>query len=176
MSIDWTGHLLEQMTWHWDHLLRPRLEGLTDDEYLWEPTAGCWSVRRRDDVWVPDFEYPEPDPAPLTTIAWRLAHVIVGVFGARNASHFGGPPMDYQTFTYSGEAAAAIAQLDDVYATWTAGVATLDEAGMARPVGPAEGAFAEFPYATLVLHIHREAIHHLAEVLLLRDLYRMSQK
>jgi hypothetical protein len=26
--------------------------------------------------------------------------------------------------------------------------------------------------ATLVLHIHREMIHHCAEVLLLRDLYR----
>jgi hypothetical protein len=39
-------------------------------------------------------------------------------------------------------------------------------------VGPAEGPFAEHPYAELVLHINREAIHHSAEVLLLRDLYR----
>ena len=39
-----------------------------------------------------------------------------------------------------------------------------------RPVGDAEP-YPEAPYAELVLHIHREAIHHLAEVCLLRDLY-----
>ena len=38
----------------------------------------------------------------------------------------------------------------------------------------AEGPYAELPMSALVLHIHREAIHHLAEVLLLRDLYRAS--
>jgi hypothetical protein len=176
MSIDWTTQLLEQLTWHWGHHVRPRLDGLTDEEYLWEPAPGCWSIRDRGGVRVPDFEYPEPDPAPLTTIAWRLAHVIIGVFGARNASHFGGPPMDYQSFTYAADAAGALAQLDDVYTTWTTGVAGLDEAGLARPVGPAEGPFAEFPYATLILHINREAIHHLAEVLLLRDLHRVLSR
>ena len=31
------------------------------------------------------FRDPEPTPAPVTTIAWRLAHLIVGVFGARVA-------------------------------------------------------------------------------------------
>lgn len=35
---------------------------------------------------VADFEFPEPDPAPVTTIAWRLGHVIVGIFGVRNAA------------------------------------------------------------------------------------------
>lgn len=41
----------------------------------------------------------EPDPPPVTTIAWRFGHVIVGVLGARLSSHFGGPPVDYQTAT-----------------------------------------------------------------------------
>ena len=56
---------------------------------------------------VIDFAFPEPDPAPFTTIGWRLAHVIVGVFGARNADHFGGPAMDYPTFDYAPDAATA---------------------------------------------------------------------
>ena len=47
----------------------------------------------------------------------------------------------------------------------------LDEAKLAEPVGEAEGAYAAYPYAALLLHIHREAIHHMAEVALLRDLY-----
>ena len=43
--------------------------------------------------------------------------------------------------------------------------------GLTRPCGPAEGPFAEYPMAALVLHIHREVIHHGAEISLLRDLY-----
>ena len=26
--------LVDQLDWHWTHQLRPRLDGLTDDEYL----------------------------------------------------------------------------------------------------------------------------------------------
>lgn len=180
--MDWTSQLLEQLTFHWEHQARPRLDGLTDDEYLWEPVPGAWSIRPRAEALTPmaagggdlvaDFEYPEPVPAPVTTIAWRLGHVIVGVFGVRNASHFGGPPMDYGSVQWPGDAAAALAMLDDGYATWVRGVRGLDEAELAKPVGESEGPFAASPYAALVLHINREAIHHLAEVALLRDLYR----
>jgi hypothetical protein len=179
--MDWTSRLLEQLTYHWEAQARPRLDGLTDDEYRWEPVPGAWSVRPRGEAvtamaagggdMVIDFEIPEPVPAPVTTIAWRLAHLIVGVFGARNAAHFGGPEIDYFTFTYAGTAAAALDQLDEVYARWVEGVRGLDAEGLARPIGEAEGPFAALPYAALVLHIHREAIHHLAEVALLRDLY-----
>lgn len=120
---------------------------------------------------VLDFEHPAPDPAPVTTIAWRLGHVIVGVFGARNASHFGGPPIDYLTVDWPATADGALALLDETYARWVDGVRGLDLDRLGEPVGPAEGPYAEHPYATLVLHIHREAIHHLAEIALLRDLY-----
>ena len=41
----------------------------------------------------------------------------------------------------------------------------------ALPCGPAEGPYADLPLAALVLHINREAIHHGAEIALLRDLY-----
>lgn len=99
MDIDWSKELSEQLDWHWTRHLRPRLDDLIDDEYLWEPVEDCWSIRR-DESGKPtiDWAYPEPSPPPVTTIAWRLAHIIVGVFAMRNASHFGGPPADYQTF------------------------------------------------------------------------------
>lgn len=70
-------------------------------------------------------------------------------------------------------AAGALAQLDEAWATWDAGVAALGADGLARPCGPAEWPFAHKPVATLVLHIHRELIHHGAEIALLRDLYRV---
>ncbi len=44
-----TASLAEQLDRHWRTQLRPRLDGLTDDEYLWEPVSDCWSVRRRRD-------------------------------------------------------------------------------------------------------------------------------
>ena len=181
MTIDWTAKLNEQLTWHWEHARR-LLDGMTDAEYLWEPVEGCWSIRPRAEArtpmaagagdWVADYDFPEPSPAPVTTIAWRMAHITIGIFGSRAAAHFGGPAIDYFSAVYPPDAAGALAALDESYARWTKGVAGLSEADLARPVGPAEGEWAEHPYAELVLHINREAIHHLAEVCLLRDLYR----
>ena len=98
--------------------------------------------------------------------------MIVGVFGMRVASHFGGEPLDYQKYDYPGNAVTALARLDEAYAAWTAGVRALGADGLARPCGPAEGPYAEAPMASLVLHINREALHHGAEVALLRDLFR----
>lgn len=178
---DHNALLLEQLTFHWEHQLRPRLDGLTTEEYLWEPVEGAWNVRPRGtgDAPVPDgggdftidFAFPEPEPAPLTTIAWRLAHVIVGVLGARNQHHFGGPEADYLTWDYAGTAEEALAQLDAQYDAWVAGVRALAEDRLWEPCGDAEGPYAAEPKAVLVLHIHRELIHHGAEIALLRDLY-----
>jgi hypothetical protein len=181
MSIDWSAQLVDQLDRHWQHGLRPRLAGMTDEEYFWEPVKGCWSVRRREDAtstghgsgeFVIDYALPEPTPPPVTTLAWRLGHLIVGVFGVRNAAHFGGPACDYDSFRYAGSAAEALRQLDEAYARWVDGVRGLGAARLARPCGPAEGPYAEYPLAALVLHINREAIHHGAELCLLRDLYR----
>ena len=89
----------------------------------------------------------------------------------RAASHFSGPPCDYATHHYPGDAATALDQLDSAYATWMAGVRGLGPEGLARAVGPAEGPWAEHSMAELVLHINRETLHHGAEIALLRDLY-----
>jgi hypothetical protein len=111
MNIDWNTELADQLDWHWQNHFRPRLDGLSDDEYLWEPVRGCWNIRPR------DAESP---------------------VGAE---------------------------------TWIKGVRGLREAGLAEPCGPAEGPFAEYSMAALVLHINRECLHHGAEITLLRDLY-----
>lgn len=183
-TIDVVHELHEQLDWHWQHAARTRLNGLSDEEYLWEPVAHCLSVRPRDvpsadfvtmragsGEWVCEAAYPEPDPVPVSTIAWRLAHLIVGVLGARVHSHFGGPPISYQEHAYAGSADEALAQLDAGYAAWSAGVRSLTAEALGKPVGPAEHIYAESPMITLVLHIHREMIHHLAEIALLRDLW-----
>jgi hypothetical protein len=182
MDIDWSNELADQLDWHWQNHLRPRLDGLTDEEYFWEPVPGCWSLRKRGTEtetttvgsgdYLYEFVYPEPQDPPVTTIAWRLAHVIVGVFAARNASHFGGPPASWRDFSYAATATEALAQLDNAYATWIKAVRGLGPGGLIRPCGPAEGPYADSSLAQLVLHINREALHHGAEIALLRDLYR----
>jgi hypothetical protein len=181
MPVDYAHELADQLDWHWQNQLRPGLEGLTDAEYLWEPVPG-WSLRPRGtatsshaagggDV-VADLAMPEPDPPPVTTIAWRMAHVSVGVLGERAASHFGGPAISSDTAPFSLSASDGLALLDRTYRDWIAGVRGLGAEGLEQPCGPAEGPFADYPMAALVLHINREVIHHGAEMLLLRDLYR----
>ena len=179
--LHWNPLLLDQLEFHWEHGLRPRLDGLTDDEYFWEPVPGAWSLRPRGSSSAPvqagagdltlDFAAPAPDPAPVTTIAWRLGHILVGCLAMRSASHFGRPAADYESWTYAPTAREALAQLDEEHATWCDGVRSLGEDGLARPCGPAEGPFADAPLAALVLHVHREVLHHGAELCLLRDLY-----
>ncbi|WP_043625526.1 DinB family protein [Nonomuraea candida] len=178
-AFDWNRTLREQWAFHWN-VLRGRLADLTDEEYFWSLVPDAWSVRPRGSSTAPiqggsgdytiDFAFPEPVPAPFTTIAWRLGHVIVGVLAARNAAHFGAPPASYESWEYAGSAAGALDQLHTQVDVWLAGVAGLGEAGLRVPVGEKEP-YPDAPMADLVLHIHRELIHHLSEVFLLRDLY-----
>lgn len=181
MSYVWSTQLIDLVDWHWHHQLRPRLDGLRNDEYFREPVAGCWNIRPRGTSSAPiqagsgaftmDLADPQPAPPPVTTISWRLCHVLVFVLGARIARHFDGPPIDYLTYDYPGSAPEAMSRLDRMYEQWLAGVRRWDDDALLEPVGDAEPQFSTQPRAALVLHINRELIHHGAEISLLRDLY-----
>ena len=161
-------YLADQLDYHWTNQLRPRLDDLSDEEYFWQPVPDCWTVHPDGAI---DFTYPEPQPAPFTTIAWRLAHVIVGVLAMRNHSHFGGPPADYESWPYATDAKTALHQLDEAYKNWIAGVRGLEAQALERAIGPKEGPWAEHSMLELILHINREVIHHGAEIACIRDLY-----
>ncbi|WP_439674122.1 DinB family protein [Embleya sp. MST-111070] len=175
--------LAEQLDWYWYKNLRPRLDGLTDEEYFWEPVRGCWSIRPRvtsvapvsegSGEWTMDSASPAPVPAPVTTIAWRLAHIIVSCLGYRVEWYFDGRDVDFRTFAYAGTADEALEQLDEMYGRWNAGVRELSDADLDNPptVGPER-----FPMENRVLHVNRELIHHGAEISLLRDLYHWQDE
>lgn len=175
--------IADQLDRHWHKNLRPRLQGLADEEYFWEPVRGCWSIRPRgtsaapmsagSGEWTMDTASPDPVPAPVTTIAWRLAHIIVSCLGYRVGWHFGGQDVDFRTFAYAGTADQALEQLDEMYGRWNAGVRELSDADLDNPptVGPER-----FPVEGIVLHVNRELIHHGAEISLLRDLYRWQDR
>lgn len=145
-----------------------RLEGLSVDEYLWEPVPGCWTVTSTDDGWTAAND-PEADPAPVTTIAWRLWH-LWDCFESYSERAFetraSGMPYDRFVGTPI-EATALVRRAIDHF---TAG---LDDLGAraAEPVGAAFGPFAERTHIDLGLHALRELQSHGAEIALLRDLW-----
>ncbi len=109
----------------------------------------------------------------MTTVAWRLAHIVVGVLEMRVDHHFGDRTMTITDAVWPTSADEALERMLRAYGLWCAGARTLDADGLAAPVGEAEPPeWAEFPFAMLALHVNREIIHHGAEVCLLRDLYR----
>lgn len=184
MSVDWVKLLAGQLEFYWDAHLRPRLDGLTDEEYFWEPVEGCWSVRRGPDGrYAIDHTSPAPSPPPFTTIAWRMVHIGAYVLYNRADAFFGHSTLPPDTVMFDpgylperlpGTADEAVAFLDDAYRRWHDGITSLDEARLAAPLGPKGGPFAEEPMAGLVVHISREVMHHGGEIGVLRDLYRAT--
>jgi hypothetical protein len=153
-----------------------RLGGIGDTEYLWEPVAGCWSLRRGDDVvFRADYAHPAPEPPPFTTIAWRIWHIgdCLQSYSARffERADAGTDTPARTRDEWPGAAADGVAAMDVEWVRFRAHAAKLDAEASARPLGPAAGPFAEDSYHSLVLHALDEVIHHGAEIGVLRDLY-----
>ncbi|MER0484344.1 DinB family protein [Streptomyces sp. Edi2] len=224
---DRLGLLLDQFD-QAREMAQVRLTGLGDEEYLWEPVAGCWSIRRRGEAatpraygpgeWVldkgapdiPASEYaevarqaaggmsvakiaddwsvsverveqvlahtgtPEPDETPVATIAWRLAHLHSGfagrwewAFGARRQE-----PKLLVDFTPS--AALALERFWTLIDRWRDSVATVTDEQL-DTVGFSQypyGSDPDDPFIAVLAGANLEFIHHMAEIALLRDLWR----
>jgi hypothetical protein len=181
MGLEWNALIVGQLEFYWDVHLRPRLDDLTDDEYLWEPAHDSWNLRRDEaGNWVMDWAWPQPQPAPVTTIAWRMMHIAATGFANRAGAFFGEDPLpgadmnDPRRFPASmpSTAARGVAYLEQTYRAWMDGISALDQEGMARKLGPKGGQFADDTMADLIVHINREVMHHGGEIGLLRDFYR----
>lgn len=175
---DYGRLIVSQLEFYWDFHLRPRLTGLTDDEYFWEPVDGCWSVRPGPDgSFVLDRQDPEPKPPPVTTLAWRIVHV--GTAMSMRTSTFFGDDSDEDMFhprhwpaELPGTAADAVRFLEECYAGWHDAIMGLGREALERPLGPKGAYFAAEPMVALIVHINREVMHHGGEIGVLRDLYR----
>ncbi|WP_448623596.1 DinB family protein [Geodermatophilus sp. URMC 64] len=155
----------------WGRLDR-RLDGLTDDEYLWEPVAGAWTVRRTDAGWRADRVHPDPDPAPVTTIAWRIWHLASDALASYLDRSPAGRPLAVTGTDWHPDAGTALRDLRTAAAAFRDHAVALGEDGIWQPLGPAWGPYAEASWAALVVHAFDELAHHGAEIALLRDLYR----
>ncbi|GIH08407.1 hypothetical protein Rhe02_64740 [Rhizocola hellebori] len=182
MEISWGRLLVDQLEFYWEFHLRPRLAGLTDEEYFWEPVEGCWSVRPGSDgLFLMDGRVPGAPPPTLTTIAWRMMHLAVECLATRTSAFFSDSDLPDEVSMWDirrepaqlpGTADDAVAFLEKHYLAWHAGISALDEAGLSAPLGPRGARFAQDPMAGLIVHISREFIHHGAEIALMRDFYR----
>ncbi len=154
-----------------------RLRGLTDEEYLWEPVPGCWSIRPgQDGVFHPDW-IPAVDPPPFTTIAWRMCH-LMSCYGERRNREWLGLPTDAGSGRFEptspapATAADALTHLARAYSEWATVLQLVGEPSLEERLGPVAGPFANADRAGFVLHMLDEFIHHGAEIALLRDLWR----
>jgi hypothetical protein len=177
------GLLLDQLD-HAHRSAQQRFAGLTDEEYLWEPVPGCWSVRRRGEspapdafgpgAWLLDFDRRPPQPPPFTTIAWRLGHITSGLAG-RWEWTFGGRAADPAALVdFPPTADAALQAYEDWIGRWEAGVRSLTDDQLDQ-VGFGQypwGLDPTVPFISIVWWVNQELIHHQAEIALLRDLWR----
>lgn len=153
------------------------LEDLDDDEYFWEPTPVCWSVRRRapeihgwgKGEFVCEDAFPAPDPLPVTTIAWRVTHLAAWTDIYRHWT-FGDERPTLRDAEVPGHAAGGVAWLCDAQDRFMSAVDTLDDAAVfeLRPAHWGESV----PVMQLVTMMLTEHVHHLAEIGVLRDLRR----
>ena len=205
-----------------------RLTGLGDEEYLWEPAPGAWSIRRRGQAsspkafgpgaWVldsgasdiPAAEYaeidrqvrrgmtpdkvaadwgvstqrveeilnrvgpPEPDLTPVTTIAWRLGHLHSG-FAGRWEWTFGERRRQPELLVdFTPSASLAVERFWVEVDRWHDSVAAMTPEQLDTPgFGQyPNGSDPDEPFATVLVDQNLEFIHHMAEIALLRDLWR----
>lgn len=133
------------------------IDGLTTEEFLWEPVDGCWSIRASPEGGYVQDWMPAPVVAPFTTIAWRVAHI-----GQSLAAHafrlFRSGSFSYATYRPSGSVEGERAFLKGSFLLWRRGIEACAEF---TPTHVAE-----------VLSFNHHHLGHAKEVDAIRQLYR----
>ncbi|MCX4811414.1 DinB family protein [Streptomyces sp. NBC_01239] len=149
---------------------RQAADGMTVDKI-----ADDWSVtvERVEQILAHEGE-PEPDATPITTIAWRLGHLHFQFAGAWEWT-FGTRTQDpKQMVDFTPSATLTLANFWPVIDRWRTAVATVTEDQL-NEVGFSQypyGSDPDDPYIDVVAGSNLEFIHHMAEIALLRDLWR----
>jgi hypothetical protein len=141
----------------------------------WEPAPFCWSVRpTTDGAHVADWGVPTSVPAPFTTIAWRLGHIMHVLTDPRYVTQLGLEPAPPEPAGLPATAAEALTRLQSGYGVTRDYLAAIEENTLGQAMGPTAGPWAAADRGAFVLHMLDELIHHSAEVGVLRDLYRVT--
>lgn len=174
-----------------------RLDGLTDEELVWEPAPHCWSVRERADGtlrpdWAPYIGGAEVTgtgarrttrtggdarrPPPFTNLAWRLWH-LTEVYGRRqNETALKGTTrsQEHRADPHR-SAAAALASLSEAHDRWRTVLASMADEELDQRIANAkrQPALSKVGYVMAMID---EFTHHGAELAVLRDLYAHANR
>ncbi len=147
-----------------------RVQGLTDEEFFWEPMTDCWTVRPgADGRWHADYAEPDPDPPPFTTIAWRLVHLAECKVMYHEYA-FGPARLIWPEIDSAHTAADAIAELERGQRLLVDALGGLTDADL--DAGRMTNWGEEWPTWRVLWTMIDHDLHHGGEIGALRDLYR----
>ena len=170
------GLLRHQLRYAWA-MSRRLLDGLTEEEYFWEPVTPCWSIRPRSTglrgwgsgEFICEDAWPTPDPVPLTTIGWRVVHLAAWTDVSRGFAFEGKQP-DLNDADVPGTAREGVDWLLRAQDAFMSAVDRVSDDDLFAPVAAHWGE--SLPAAHLVSGFQNEHVHHLAEIGTLRDVHR----
>ena len=158
-------------------VMEPNLRGLTDAEYFWEPAPGAWGVRRREEVrspncwgkgaWVVEHCFDGSVNPVTTTIGWRLMHAYdcTNDFTSRVFGHGG---IDWNEIEVADSADEAVALMTSAVSHLRAELASSSDE-ILLGVGDVDD---DRPRWSILDTALVEAIHHSAEIGVLRMMFR----
>lgn len=192
--------LLEMMLFIEMFTLNRAWTGLTDEELLWEPMTGCWTVRPAAQArtatsfiageWAVDFDADVAAAAdqgnttePLTSIAWLFWHVGSQAGRLAELDFFGGPHAAESGWTSPYiETHPVFTTAEEAVSTMRAGWRSLDAALRSASDEQLERPTRFWGYggpgpmgtgALVVASTLNEISHHGTQMGVLRDLYRL---
>ena len=168
----------------WDYVteqLFGRLEGLTDDELLWEPAPVTWTVRPGSDGkpgrssesawWAPT-----PEAEPPRTLSWSMGHL--GAGSLIRADWLVGSHEMVDQPDWPVETEAAIDFLRVGLDAWRSGLEVMSDEDLdtvGRSAYPG-GLDPQLPLMDIVWWVNKELLWHAAEIWYVRDLYAFTKR
>jgi hypothetical protein len=169
--------LFERNVWRY-------FEGLTNEELHWEPAPNMWGLRKKSELrtplpldtpecdWWLDGIRPRPNPEPLTTIGWRVAHLILGSWNwLTSLKELEPRPRPEPGLT--GDVESLIPLWKSVFDEFVGAAKEFTEAALAAEV---QAGTSRFRRSRIVSHMTLEITAHGAEVGTMRHLFRATSR
>ncbi|MFE7457627.1 DinB family protein [Streptomyces sp. NPDC057554] len=149
------------LTWS---LFEYHMERIEPDDFLWEPAANCWTVRRSaDGTWTPDWADTEPDPVPVPTIGWLSWHMgwwwSVATDHARSRT-----PRGRHSVIWPGAGAPAVEWLRGLRTEWLTALDGLTATDLASPARFPQQDDAQYTVAHMIAWVNAELMKNVAEI------------
>jgi hypothetical protein len=167
----------------WDYVegqLFSRLEGLGDEELLWEPASPSWTVKvnesgeSRPTSSGGGFWAPTADAEPPRTLAWSLGHL--GWTALVRADWLVGSHSMTSSPEWPRTAVGSVEFAQRGLSAWRDGLGQMDDDDLdvvGRSAFP-DGLDPQLPLLDIVWWVNKELLWHSAEIWYLRDLFAVA--